>query len=181
MKNIPLTLLTLLLIVSLSQAQGIGLGPVLGIQKAADAENAKLMGGAALRLKLTPVLGVEGSINYRQEEFANDRITVKSWPVMVTGLLYPLPIVYGAVGAGWYNTTTEYDFSNLDIKEPESKTTQEFGWHFGGGVELPLGLVTTLTGDIRYVFLNYDFETVPGSEGTDSDFYMITVGLLFGI
>ena len=162
-------------------AQGLGIGPQLGYQKANDAEEGKLMGGAAVRLKLTPMLGAEASINYRQEKYADDAVTVKSWPVLVTGLIYPLPILYGAAGFGWYNTTFDYDVDVPGVDVPDSETTQEVGWHFGGGVELPIGSKLTMTGDIRYVFLNYDFEEVPGSEEIDSDFFMITVGLLFGL
>ena len=159
-------------------AFGLGLGPQVGFQKANDAEEAKFMGGVALRAKLTPSLGVEGSINYRQEKYANGNVTVKSWPVLVTGLFYPLPIIYGAVGAGWYNTTMDYNDEFSPIAKDE--TTQEFGWHFGGGVELPFGSSTKVTGDIRYVFLNYDFKQVPGTNDLNSDFYMVTFGILYG-
>lgn len=155
-------------------AQGIALGPQVGFHKAADANNGDFMIGGALRLKLTPALGVEGSINYRHEEFA-DVMTVRSWPVMVTGMLYPLPVVYGALGAGWYNTTFDFDSEIHD-----DQTNQEFGWHFGGGVELPVGANVKLTSDIRYVFLDYDFEAVPFDD-VDSNFYVITAGLLFGL
>ncbi|NIV10927.1 MAG: outer membrane beta-barrel protein [Aliifodinibius sp.] len=161
-------------------AQGINLGPQLGYQKAADADGGKFMGGAAMRLKLSSSLGVEGSINYRQEDYANGNLTVKSWPVMVTGLIYPLPIVYGAVGAGWYNTTFDFNQENLSMAF-EDETKQEFGWHFGAGVELTAGSNLKLTGDIRYVFLNYDFEQIPGTGELNSDFYVITAGLLFGL
>ncbi|OGC02911.1 hypothetical protein A2V82_11625 [candidate division KSB1 bacterium RBG_16_48_16] len=156
-------------------AQGIGLGPQVGFHKAADADNGNFMTGAALRLKLTPTLGVEGSINYRQEAFANGTLTVRSWPIMVTAMMYPLPIAYGAVGAGWYNTT--FDFNNDLI---ENETNQEFGLHFGGGLEMPVGSNVKFTGDIRYVFLNYDFDGVPFND-VDSNFYVITAGLLFGL
>lgn len=162
-------------------AQGLGLGPQLGYQKAADAEEGKLMGGAALRLKLTSALGVEGSINYRQEKYAEGNIKVKSWPILVTGLIYPLPIVYGAIGFGWYNTTFEFESNKPLYGGATSETEQQVGWHFGAGVELPVGTNVKFTGDIRYVFLNYDFDTIPGSDEVDSDFYMITVGLLFGL
>lgn len=106
-------------------------------------------------------------------------LTVRSWPIMVTGLIYPLPILYGAIGGGWYNTTFDYDQTALDIIEDE--TTQEFGWHFGAGLELPLGPKTKLSGDIRYVFLDYTFESIPGAEDLDSDFYVISIGLFFGL
>lgn len=160
---------------TLQAAGGIGLGPQVGYQKANDAEKGQFMLGAALRVKLWAALGVEGSINYRQEDFS-DALTVRSWPVMVTGLFYPLPIVYGAVGAGWYNTT--FDFS--DALGVEDHTEQEFGWHFGAGAELPIGSKTKLTGDIRYVFLDYSFEDVPFQD-VDSNFFVITAGLLFGL
>lgn len=163
---------------SRAHAQGAYLGPQLGFYNAGDADNARLMGGAALRLKLSPGLGVEGSINYRQEDYVNGSVTVRSWPVMVTGLVYPLPIVYGAIGAGWYNSRIEYDVARLGVTL-ESETKQQFGWHFGGGVDLPLGESAKLVGDIRYVFLNYDFKQFPGSAGLSSDFYVITAGLLF--
>jgi opacity protein-like surface antigen len=157
-------------------AQSIRLGPQAGYQKAKDADAGKFMGGAALRLKLTSALGIEGSINYRQEKFNDGALTVRSWPVMVTGLLYPLSIVYGAVGAGWYNT--KFDFAPAGGTVGIEETKQEFGWHFGGGVELPVGAGTKLSGDIRYVFLNYDFDKVPGVQ-VDRDFYVVSVGLLF--
>ncbi len=169
--------------VSVAAQGGIGFGPQVGFYKSQDADGARVMGGAALRLKFSEVLGVEGSINYREEEYGNGFVSVKSWPVMVTGLLYPIPMVYGAIGAGWYSTTIDYDFPPGFLGSPTiitSETKQEFGWHFGGGVELPLGSAAKLVGDIRYVFLNYDFENVPGN-GVSSNFYVITAGLLFGL
>jgi opacity protein-like surface antigen len=159
-------------------AQGLGLGPQVGFHKSQDADEGKPMGGLAMRMKLSPSLGVEGSINYRQEKFNNETLTVRSWPVMVTGLYYPLPIVYGAIGAGWYNTKFEFTPAAGGTSIEESQ--QEFGWHFGGGAELPLGGNTKLAGDVRYVFLNYNFDKVPGVQ-VDRDFYVITVGLLFGL
>jgi opacity protein-like surface antigen len=151
-------------------AQSVSLGPQVGYYKVKDADKGAFMGGAALRLKMMN-LGVEASINYRQEKYFNDALTVRSWPVMVTGLIYPLPIVYGAIGAGWYNLTFHY--KNPILKD---ETTQKVGWHFGGGVELPLGSVK-LTGDVRYVFLDYNFKGIPDK----SNFYVITAGCLFGL
>jgi opacity protein-like surface antigen len=167
------------LMVAQVNAQSVSLGPQVGYYKVRDADQGNFMGGVALRLKLIPVIGVEASINYRQEKYANDALTVRSWPVMVTGLIYPLPIVYGAIGAGWYNTTIDYDQSKLPSLKDE--TTQKVGWHFGGGVELPVGSNFKLTGDIRYVFLNYDFKEIPGRGDLKSNFYVITVGFLFGL
>ena len=175
LKTLVISAVLVTLIAPQLGGQTIRLGPQVGLQKAAAADDAKFMFGAALRLKLTSALGVEGSINYRQEKFANDALTVRSWPIMLTGMLYPLPIVYGGVGAGWYNTTFDFDLPGVD-----NETKQEFGWHFGAGVELPLGKKTRLTGDLRYVFLDYDFDEVPFQD-VDSNFYMISAGILFGL
>lgn len=159
-------------------AQDIGLGPQVGYQKAKDADEGRLMYGAAFRVKLLPSLGGEASIHYRQEEYADGTVTVRSWPVMATGLIYPFPLVYGAIGFGWHNTTLNYSDA-LHAIGLDDETKQKIGWHFGAGVELPFATGAMLTGDIRYVFLDYDFEKIPGKSDMASDFYVITVGFLF--
>jgi hypothetical protein len=75
--------------------------------------------------------------------------------------------------------TNDYDQKKFPLLKDE--TTQKVGWHFGGGVELPIGSSFKLTGDIRYVFLNYNFEKIPGSKELKSNFYVIMAGLLFNL
>jgi len=177
-KKILLILGLITMLIAPVNAQSVSLGPQVGYFKAQDADG-NFMGGVAWRFKFMPMFGLEASINYRQEKYANDALTVRNWPVMVTGLIYPLPIVYGAIGAGWYSVTKDYDQDMLPLLKDE--TTQKVGWHFGGGVELPIGTTFKLTGDIRYVFLNYDFEKIPGSSDLKSNFFVITAGLLFNL
>ncbi|HSR18164.1 MAG TPA: outer membrane beta-barrel protein [Ignavibacteriaceae bacterium] len=155
----------------------VSIGPQLGFYKTADADNMSLMYGAALRLKLSNALGFEGSINYRREEFSDGNVKVDTWPVMLTGMIYPVEPVYGAIGIGWYNTKIDYSES----LNHADQTNQKFGWHFGAGTEIPLGEVVALTGDFRYVFLNYDFDEVPGAGEIDANYFVITAGLLFRI
>jgi outer membrane protein W len=162
-------------------AQSFKIGPQIGFQKATDADEGRLMFGGAVRARLIPLLGVEASIGYRQEKFANDALTVRSWPVMVTGLIYPLPIIYGAMGAGWYNTTFDYNQASFPSQNLKDETRQEFGWHFGAGVEVPVGQTSKVTVDFRYVFLNYDFKSIPGSGDIDSNSFIVTGGFLFGL
>ena len=45
--------------------------------------------------------------------------------------------------------------------------------------DIPLGESAAITGDFRYVFLDYDFEEVPGSDGISSNFFVIKAGLMF--
>ena len=157
---------------------GAGFGPQVGYYKSSDADEGEFLYGGALRLMLAPILGVEGSVNYRQESYNDDAVKIKSWPVMATALVYPIPNIYGLAGCGWYNTTIEYNVPG--VSNIEDETSSEIGWHFGGGVELPLGTSMRLAGDIRYVFLDYEFEEMPGSGEVDSNFFVITATLLFG-
>lgn len=154
----------------------VSIGPQIGFYKTADAENMSLMYGGALRLRLSNAFGLEGSINYRHEEFSKANVEIDTWPVMITGMIFPAEVVYGAVGVGWYNTKVDYA-PELNLG---TQTNQRFGWHFGAGVEIPLGNPVYLTGDFRYVFLDYKFEDVPGTE-IDANYFVITAGLLFRI
>ena len=167
-------------IASQVDAQNMSLGPQIGYQRAEDADEGRFMYGGAFRAKLLPALGTEASIHYRQEEYADGILTVRSWPVMVTGLVYPFPLLYGAIGFGWYNLTLDYS-DTLNALGLDDQTKQRVGWHFGGGVEVPFATGARLTGDIRYVFLDYEFEDIPGKEDLSSDFYVITVGFLFDL
>lgn len=175
-------LVIIFFLASVTYAQEIrnptAIGPQLGWHKAADADEGKFMFGAAIRLQFTQAFGFEGSINYRVEDYRNESIVVRTWPVMLTGIFYPTPNVYGAAGVGWYNTQMEFKKELADISD---KTSQEFGWHFGAGVEFPLSKKIILTGDFRYVFIDYNFEDVPGSSNINSDFFVVTSGLLFVI
>jgi len=155
----------------------VSIGPQLGAYKTAGAEDMSIMYGAALRLKLSNAFGLEGSINYRHEEFSKANIEVDTWPVMITGMIFPAEVIYGAAGVGWYNTKVDYA-PELNLG---TQTNQRFGWHFGGGVEIPLGNPVFLTGDFRYVFLDYNFEEIPRAGEIDSDYFVITAGLLFRI
>ena len=104
-------------------------------------------------------------------------MTVKQWPVTVSALFYPLPILYGLAGTGWYNTTYEYDVSGTGMEMADEETEQVMGYHIGAGVELPI-LSPTITADVRYVFLDYDLGQ--GFQEVDANFVVFTVSLFWG-
>ncbi len=158
-------------------SQSAAIGPQLGYYKSQDADQGNVMIGAALRLKLSDSFGVEGSINYRKEDYDNGNLKVISYPVMVSALVYVIPIVYGAAGAGWYNT--KYDYSTTyESSGLKDETKQEFGYHLGAGVEIPVGNIL-VTGDVRYVFLDLKLDKLPSAKSLKSNFYVITGGILF--
>ena len=162
-----------------ARSQSIYIGPHLGIQKAQGAQSASYLVGATLRLKLLPFIGAEGDIGYRQEKFGSGAVTVKEWPVTFTGLFYPLSIIYGGIGGGWYNTTFDYS-DTYNQAGFTDETTRKFGWHLAAGVELPASPKIKLFGDIRWVFLDYKFKDLPGAvlDGAKASSYSINVGLL---
>ncbi len=156
----------------------IAIGGQAGFQKAADADNGNIMFGGLVRAYLTNAAAFEASINYRQQEYQNGNIAVSDWPVQLSGLFYPIEDLYGVVGVGWYNAKTEYSGS---LNEIPDKTSQKFGWHFGAGMDIPLSEKAFLFGDFRYVFLNYNFEDVPGGGEIKSNYFQINAGLMFVI
>jgi hypothetical protein len=179
MKKVTLLLVILAAVLMLQSdvmAQ-LYLGPRAGFYKAKDADEGQMYGGLAARLALGG-LSLEGAIDYRQEKYENGLVTMRSWPVQVSALLYPLPIVYGLAGAGWYHTTVDYDQDRLHFLALEDKTTSTLGYHVGAGLQVPLNNMQ-LSADIRYVFLNYDLDEIENIGETDSDFIAITVGLLW--
>ena len=161
---------------------GVFIGPHLGIQKAKDAENASYLAGATLRVKLAPIFGIEGDIGYRQEKYGSGALTIREWPATATALLYPLPVICGGVGGGWYNSTLDYsdDLNNAGI---DDDTATKFGWHLVVGIELPASPKFKVFGDVRYVFLDRKLKNLPDAviQGDDANFYSINLGLLFRI
>jgi outer membrane protein W len=177
--GIVLGILILLPISARSQV-GVYVGPHLGVMKTDGADATNYLVGGTLRIKLMPAIGVEGNIGYRQEKFGNGAVTVKTWPVTVTGLLYPIPMIYGGLGGGWYSTTFDYA-DNFNQAGFADETVREFGYHLVAGVEIPASPAVHVFGDVRFVFLDYDFKDLPGAvlDGAKSNFYSINVGLLF--
>lgn len=166
---------------SKKQKARIGIGPQVGWQKSSSADNGSLMFGAALRFRISEAIGLEGSISYRSEDYADGALTVKTWPIMVTGLIYPVRYFYGAIGIGWYNTSFDYGDKPL-AQTLRNNTQQNFGWHLGGGLEIPASKSINVTADIRYVFLNYDFgdlERAANRGDLISNFFVITLGASF--
>ncbi|MEG8946140.1 outer membrane protein [Rosettibacter firmus] len=174
-KIIVIFIVNLILALELN-AQSIAIGPQLGYHKSEDAEGSMLL-GAMGRIYLAHSFAVEAAINYRSEDYENGAVKTKMYPVMVSGLLYFFPLLYGTVGAGWYNTKIDYS-STLNSLGLKDQTKSEFGYHLGLGAEFGLGNLI-LTGDIRYVFLNLKLDRLPGVKELKNNFYIITVGVLF--
>lgn len=191
-KKLVLIVFTLFAVSFSLKAQSLYIGPQAGWQKAANAETGKFIIGADFRYRLNDFLGADASVNYRQEFYNNNNLKVSSFPLMVSGLVYPLNLIpgiisplnniYGAIGAGWYNTNFMYS-PKLNSYGLENETKNKFGWHYGAGIEIPFGGSenfpgTIFTADVRYVNLNYSLPALPGNPSLKNNFVVVTAGFL---
>lgn len=157
-----------------ADAPGFGLGPRGGFYDARDGDEGTFTGGLQARMRVLPFLGIEGSVDYHQSEFANGTMEVRTYPVMVSGLLYffPNPVIspYLLAGVGWH-------FQDIEFQTGTDRSTQ-FGGQAGAGFDIPLGSHTTLDLDVRYIFLNFDDEVdIQAGEALSADSVAGTLGL----
>ncbi|MBK6879251.1 MAG: porin family protein [Elusimicrobia bacterium] len=137
---------------------GFSIGPRASYFKAKDAEEGSYSAGVQARAHLTPVLGVEGSIDYRKDKYAND-VSIKTYPVQASLLAYLVPhspiSPYLLGGTGWY-------FTRVSGGTAETQTDNRFGLHAGAGLEARLNEFLSVDGSYRYVWLE-DIETKSAS------------------
>lgn len=116
-----------------------------------DEDERQFAFGAHARLRFSDNLGLEASIEFREEEIDDD-ITLKLYPLQFSLLYYLLPSsrvgIYALGGIGWTRSSLEGDFFGEDAEN------SEMSYHFGGGIEVPFSDAIGVFGDFRY--LNYD-------------------------
>ena len=181
MKKSIVIIMTILVFASSSYSMTLfGIGPRGAMYKVKDADENEVMFGIAARIKLGSI-GAEGTIDFKSEKYFDDQVTVSSTPMTLSALFYPLPMVYGLAGMGWYNTKTEYEFVGelAGLSGVMDEESQQTGYHLGAGLELALGTIT-LAADVRKVFLDYDLEGLPLSETVNADYMSYNITLLWG-
>jgi hypothetical protein len=180
-------ILAALMLPGFADAGLFGLGGHAGYFEVTDDGEKKFYGGAHARLRLPLFFSFEGALDYRpsasrtlNEPLPGTDVDVTTYPMTVSVMAYPVPLVYALAGVGWYNTTIEFIDTEL-ITGPLSETNDNFGSHFGAGLEVPIGENKSLNADIRYVFLNYDVTKLDlgGLDELDADYYSIQFGLTF--
>lgn len=154
-------------------AGGFAIGPRLTWVRDSGVDDETMMAGGVLRTR-NSVLGLEGAFAYRSESLPADA-DLRVWPVTASVLLFPVLPVYGVAGLGWYNATLDLP----DTSPFQDETTTELGYHLGAGIELPLSPQLRLSGDVRWMFLDYEFEDIPDSIGkVDADALELSASLL---
>ncbi len=157
-------------------ARGAELVPSLGVTRTVHGDgSAQLSSGLALRSPLAPALTGEVAVGYHDDRRFDDQLHVRSWPVTASLYLVPVPVLYAGAGVGWYHTTLDYTHNLPGLAD---ETKQRFGVHVGGGLEMPLGGVTSLDLNGRYVMLRpQESRLVP--ETFDPDYWTTSLGLAF--
>jgi hypothetical protein len=149
---------------------GLGIGARYSYVHNNDLEDNSSMVGAMVRLRHMMFFGLEGAIDSRNEEL-NDGSELRSTPITASVMVFPIPVVYGLAGLGFYRSTLEV--------AGEEHTDTQLGYHFGAGVEAPLIPLLKLTGDIRYQFVDYEFDEIAESLGkVEANGYAISAGLI---
>jgi opacity protein-like surface antigen len=154
---------------------GVSFGGRASYYRPKDADHGTLNGGAQVRWHITSVLALEGSADYRQNNFAGT--TVDVFPVQASLLVYLLPgyrispFILG--GGGWYYTHTQGG---------GSAHQNRFGPHAGGGLEIFLARHWSIDGTYRYMW-NEDIHSQDLSHPVGRNFsdqgYALTTGLNF--
>lgn len=160
-----------------------GIGPRLGYYTAEDADDGSFYYGLQMRARMSEVVGLEGSVEYRPGtetgvEIGGVEQTYETKFVPVTGslmLFIPAegisPYALGGVGA--YYTIYEADGDFVDDWDSEFN----FGYHAGLGLEFNMSPNAALSFDYRYLFLTPDNENAP--EDADYSGNVITASLMF--
>lgn len=170
-----------------AEARIFGVGGFVGYSRARDADDGTYHVGGDLSLRPLEFLGARLEIGYREDEFdvggeGFQEAEVESIPILLSAQIFPFgerlkpfsPFLIG--GGGWFVTRTREEFRSGEGTVRFTRTRAEQAWHIGGGLDWNVGDHLTLTGDLRWVFLDVDFREVPEA---DADGIWATAGLKF--
>jgi opacity protein-like surface antigen len=155
---------------------GLSLGGRAAYYEPDEADDGEFFGGAQLRLYLSRAIALEGSIDYRRNDFGATRID--TFPVQASLLAYILPGMpvnpFLLGGVGWY-------YTNIEGPGGFDDTQHRFGVHAGGGLQLFINPYWSIDGTYRFIWL----EKIESRDASllDKDFddngHMITAALNF--
>ena len=126
------------------------------------------------RARLSAFLALEGSLDFRSEEIGDSTLNI--YPIQVSALFYLLPHsragLYGILGLGWTRSTVD---GSLFSGEAENT---DFGYHWGFGLELPIGMSSSVYLDARYLNLDLDLASIL-LPSFDTDGWQLNFGYTF--
>ncbi len=151
---------------------GVTFGGRASYYRPKGADEGSLSGGAQLRGHFTSVLAVEASADYRQNKFEGTVVDI--YPVQLSLLIYLAPewpiSPYALGGVGWYYTR---------IRSNDS-TSNRYGPHAGGGLEIALARNWSIDGSYRYLWtqsLTAPTTASPAGKNFSDNGFMLTAAL----
>jgi hypothetical protein len=175
----PIAALALVLVVPqrADAVLSLSLGPHIGWVYTKDSEENLFTYGGAARLSILQFLTAELAVQYQKEDTGQGDIA--TLPIQLSGMLNIMPFLHGTVGFGYYSVDASLEGVSSTLGSIDD-TAQDAAMHIGAGVNFPLATRGTLTGELRYVFLDYSLDDVNGQPiDVDADFFQITAGVLF--
>jgi hypothetical protein len=167
-------LLLALLLMGVNAARAAGqIVPSVGLTRSVDGDDqSKVSGGLAVRGSILPFLMGEIGASYRNDEYYGGDLDVRQWPVTASLYLTPIHNIYAGGGVGWYHTTFDYE----ETTGIPSSTSEEFGVHLGGGLQIPIAPMAAVDLSGRYVFMqDQESHLIPST--FDPDFWTTSLGL----
>ena len=156
-----------------AKAAGLGIGAHYSFVHNREIDDNSGMKGLMARMR-GGFFGLEAAVDYRKDDLG-EGAELKTWPVTASVMFYPLPLVYGLAGLGYYNSTMDFPSSS----QYSDQTDSDLGYHYGAGFEMPLVPMVKFTGDFRYHYVNYRFADIPASIGkVNADAFAINAGLI---
>src|SRR5687767_12767787 len=70
------------------ERDGVSLGPRAAYFDPKDADEGTWYGGAQMRFFLSPALALEGSVDYRKDEYGDGAVDIITWPIQASVLFY---------------------------------------------------------------------------------------------
>jgi len=149
----------------------VTVGPMISAYSVQSGDDYYDMIGAAGRVRFDK-WGAELALNYRNEKVDNDKVWIKAWPVNLSALYFLHQNVYVLAGSGIYPLYIDYNQSIDYLLTYENEYKMSAGVHAGLGVDFRINELTSLALDVRYVVLDYRFETFPGSDDISANTIM---------
>lgn len=148
-----------------ASAQSLGVGPrVSFIRGDLQADSSTRYSGALLRMRASPKIALELSIDYRNHLNGSLTERIKDYPIQGSLLMYLTRSSlspYLVTGIGWYSQRVDVLQDNQVLTSTKSRKT---GYHAGLGTDMSLGRHATLHVDYRYTFIGFgrNEDTEPG-------------------
>jgi hypothetical protein len=151
----------------------IGIGPHYSYISLRDSDEHQRFIGAHVRIKFLSMVAIEASVDYRKNMFFADTFKVHSVPALFSIIVYIRPhstlSPYILGGGGWY--VNQVTFLVEPFKEYNGNV--DFGYHFGGGVEL--SIIGKIGFHLDYRSIMVDFSPL----NLKGDGHLITAGMTY--